>query len=516
MQPAAAFSMKDNWDKAFSVYNQLVAKYGEANVLAAAGKLKDIPKDSEGKIAGDPQNHTLAFLVPGAFEGFQSGHPGWPGRAFPRHLLRSALGGKTGDRARHRCGRRCRYAWYAAVRDHSFQRRARGWLCGILSLPRHAAIQLRQQFCRSDRQDYRGSGRCSELGPGRRRAHSECPATQGSGLREASANFRESQPAWLSGAMPATVDGPEYLAWKKFPPGTKVVLESRLLSEASPGTDQYTRTLISRITMHLDSVDDTGAIVTATSTDFPRNGPPRQSEPDQLIYPARKSPEQRDNTWTTTTGEETLVINGKKIATKWESVARANDPMTFTKMWRSNEVPGGLVHRLAQQHTEIGGKPYRTIREEIYAPIDGVMPVLGDATPPAQQSASPAPPGAPRNVTLPNRGAPNAAPQPPGTAPNVAPNVAPNAATNRLEFQRRLNADMNRITRARAGLAPYQTRGAPTSTVLPAAVTAAAARLNADAQAARLAISAGNDSSSERNLKALEDSLKVIEDFLAK
>jgi hypothetical protein len=75
---------------------------------------------------------------------------------------------------------------------------------------------------------------------------------------------------------------------------------------------------------------------------------------------------------------------------------------------------------------------------------------------------------------------------------------------------------MNRITRARAGLAPYRTRGAPTCTVLPAAVTAAAARLNADAQAARLAISAGNDSNSERNLKALKDSLKVIEDLLAK
>jgi hypothetical protein len=47
MQPAAAFNMKDNWQKAFSVYNQLVAKYGEANVWAAAGRLKDIPKDSE-------------------------------------------------------------------------------------------------------------------------------------------------------------------------------------------------------------------------------------------------------------------------------------------------------------------------------------------------------------------------------------------------------------------------------------------------------------------------------------
>ena len=59
MQPAAAFSMKNNWDKAYSVYTQLVAKYGEANVRAAAGRLKDTPKDSEGKIAGDSQSQPL-------------------------------------------------------------------------------------------------------------------------------------------------------------------------------------------------------------------------------------------------------------------------------------------------------------------------------------------------------------------------------------------------------------------------------------------------------------------------
>ena len=59
MQPAAAFNMKDNWQKAFSVYNQLVAKYGEANVREAAGRLKDLPKDSEGNIAGDPQSQPL-------------------------------------------------------------------------------------------------------------------------------------------------------------------------------------------------------------------------------------------------------------------------------------------------------------------------------------------------------------------------------------------------------------------------------------------------------------------------
>ena len=121
--------------------------------------------------------------------------------------------------------------------------------------------------------------------------------------------------------MPATVETPEYLAWKKFPAGTKAILETRLLQEVTPGTDQYKRTLISRITMHLDSVDEQKAIVTSTSTIFDRGGQPRASSPSQLVYPARQSvPGRQEDTRTKTAGEETVTINGRKIATKWESV----------------------------------------------------------------------------------------------------------------------------------------------------------------------------------------------------
>jgi hypothetical protein len=75
---------------------------------------------------------------------------------------------------------------------------------------------------------------------------------------------------------------------------------------------------------------------------------------------------------------------------------------------------------------------------------------------------------------------------------------------------------MSRYTRARIGLAQFQTRQASSGGVLPADVAAAAASLDADARAARLAISAGNDNITARNMNALEDSLEVIEDFLAK
>ena len=505
VQPAAAFSTQSEWQKAYSVYLQLKARYGEANVLAAAGRLKDTPKDAQGRIAGDPQSQPLRFwfqallkdsnaaIPDGQVAHFRASSydPRWLGKPV---VVRGTVAGVDVDTSG--------MPQYATIR---FKDSRPDGFVAFSPYPDMLQSSYGDNFAGLIGRTIEVQGDVQSFG-------------QGAGVRilsirqlkvldaaAASADFRESRPAWLTGGapVPATVDAPEYLAWKKFPPGTKAILESRLLSEVSPGTDRYTRTLISRITMQLDSVDEQRVIVTTTSTIFERNGQSHQSPPDRLIYPARRSPPGRqDDTWTTTTGQETLVINGRKIATKWESVARANDPMTFTKTWRSDDVPGGLVHQLAHEHTEIGGKPFRTIRESIYAPIDGVMPVLGDATPPAQGNGAPATPVMPQN-----RGV-SAATQPPGTVPN--------AASNRVEFLRRYNAALSRFTRARMGLAQFQTKQASSGAVLPADVAAAAGRLEAEARATRASIGAGNDSITERNLSALEDSLKVIEDFLAK
>lgn len=53
-EAAATFYTKAHWEGALSNYNQVVAKYGEANVLSAAGKLKDVPKGDNG-LRGDLQ-----------------------------------------------------------------------------------------------------------------------------------------------------------------------------------------------------------------------------------------------------------------------------------------------------------------------------------------------------------------------------------------------------------------------------------------------------------------------------
>jgi hypothetical protein len=72
---------------------------------------------------------------------------------------------------------------------------------------------------------------------------------------------------------------------------------------------------------------------------------------------------------------------------------------------------------------------------------------------------------------------------------------------------------MNRASRARIALAQYRSK--PGST-LPADVSAAAGRLDAQMRATRTAMGMRNDSLAEQNLSTLEDSVKAIENFLAK
>ena len=89
------------------------------------------------------------------------------------------------------------------------------------------------------------------------------------------------------------------------------------------------------------------------------------------------------------------MINGKRIPTRWECSTQADDPLTFTKTWTSDEVPGGLVRTQQQTHTQITGETYRDISQTLYAPIEGVEPQLGDGATPAPSAAgSPARPPA--------------------------------------------------------------------------------------------------------------------------
>ena len=498
----AGFNNKENWEKAYSVYTQLVAKYGEANVLAASGRLKFAPKSPQGTILGDQQAQPLRYW-------FQA-------------LLKDAKAVIPDGQVPHFRASSYDPRWVGKFVD------VRGTVSGVAvdssGSPRYATIYFKESrndgimgFCPySDMlQSTYGNDFAGLVGKPVEVVGDVNTWREGGGVRildlkqikvldgAAAADFKESRPDWLTGAAPApnTVDSPKYLAWKKFPPGTKVVYETRLLSETSPGTDLYTRSTISRITMSLDSIDEKRAVVTASSTIWGRGGQATQSAPNQLFYQAKESPPgPRDDQWVITTGEETLNINGKKIPTKWENIARARDPMEFTKTWRSDDVPGVLVLEHRQSHTDMGGKPFRTIAETIYAPIDGVMPVLGDGTPPATGAAGRA-------------ASPQTAAPPPAVTAAPGARAAPSPANVRGEFVRHYSDVMNRASRARIALAQYRSK--PGST-LPADVSAAAGRLDAQMRATRTAMGMRNDSLAEQNLSTLEDSVKAIENFLAK
>jgi hypothetical protein len=89
-------------------------------------------------------------------------------------------------------------------------------------------------------------------------------------------------------------------------------------------------------------------------------------------------------------GDETLTIAGKSIATHWEAVqaptARPDCGAAITTKWTSDDVPGGLVREVRDEtcrdpRTNVNGAILRSIRETLLesfqtsGPVDGVHPI---------------------------------------------------------------------------------------------------------------------------------------------
>jgi hypothetical protein len=200
------------------------------------------------------------------------------------------------------------------------------------------------------------------------------------------------------------------------------------------------------------------------------------------------------------------------------------DPQTFTKTWTSEDVPGGLVLTHQQEHTEIVGKEYRNITETILMPAENAEPELGS------WSAHQVTPGAPATqpVTA-GRNTPPAATAAPTTPVPPAPNqTAPSNSRRRpdlpvtqtpalspqAEFARHYNLVMTRAIRAKAGLAQRQRRQA--APALPDDIRAARDRLDTQLQAVMTAMRARDNAAAEQRLQDADQTVVVIEQFLAK
>ncbi|MFN8009721.1 MAG: hypothetical protein U0V70_22340, partial [Terriglobia bacterium] len=550
---------KEKWAEAFSIYEKLNAKYGEANVLAAAGRVKEAPLDSEGRLKGDPQYNRQTYWLdtllknpkaelPGAVPHFRASSydPRWLGKTVE---VRGTVSRVDMDQSGS--------PKYATIR---FKEAATGNITGFSP---HADM-LREMYG----QDFSGLvGKVVEV-------YGEVNPWRGGGgvriidrdqvkvldLSALGPDFKDSKPDWLTAAKPAETqaDNPQYLAWKKFPPGTTVTLVDRVLSEYEPGSNTYTRSKTGRTTLRLDLIDDKQAVLTVKSTVYQMNGRTSSSE-QQINYQAKQPPGQSGAAKPNESGQETLEINGKKIATHWEvtygilpGTFAQPDRNSFVKTWSSDDVPGGLVLKNNQEYREITGKPYRSITQTILETVENVEPVIGPApkqasagapaapsspaptsttgnqpraqtptstptpTPTTQAESktapatqAPAPPAQPAPPPKPKRGFgfPIPIPVPKGMPPDVAAQMGP-----ANEFK----ALMARVSPARSQLAQVQREKAASGTELPQDVRNARDRLDAELNAVSAAMLAGDNALFKKNLHTAEATLIVIEQFLAK
>jgi hypothetical protein len=565
-----AFNSKDQWDKAFNCYSQLVEKYGERNFVDAAKRLQGADRDSEGHLKADPDAKGLVFWFATLIKDPKATIPDARLPHFHASSYDSHWLGKTIE--------------------------VRGTVASVDlatgKFPPYATIHFKEargdaMFAYTPNSDMwqetygnnfeRLIGKAIEVwghvtewkeGAGveiiRRDQLKILDATA------ASANFTDSHPDWLNGSKPedSYVDSPKYLAWKKFPVGTTVSYQTRLLHEYQPGANLYTRTKISLDTFRLESIDEKRAVVMVDTTVWHRTGGASTSQ-TKLVYPAKESPGMNPPPPPNESGDEVLEISGKKFPAHWKSVwerhyttDRKPDPQTFTKTWTSDDVPSGIVLTHQQSHTNITDQEYRNITETILVPDASVEPELGSS------SARQITPGAPAaQPATPNRNAPasepvragqgkgaavgsTAAALPAGTAPPVGttanrsigtvataipvtpalgqivppisrrqppvPVTPTQALSPQAEFAKHYHVVTIRALRAKVGLAQRQQRQGAPSAELPEDVRAARDRLNAQQQAVFSAISARDNSLAEQRLNDMEETLKVIEQFLTK
>ena len=522
--------VKEKWANAFSVYNQVIAKYGEANVLAAAARLKEAPKDSEGRLKGDPKyGGSLSWFqtllkdpkaaLPGALPHFRASSydPRWLGKIVEVRGTVSRVDVEQTDSSpratiyfkESRVDGIMGYALYVDMLRSGYGDN----FAGLVGKP----VEI--------------SGQVDQWREGARIVIRDLSQVKVLDAATASADFREARPDWMTASMPGLVDSPKYFAWKKFQPGASATYVMRLLTESAPDTNQYARNKISRSTLRLVSIDDKRAVVSGGS--------------NELIYQAKEPPPKSPLPAPNESGDETLEISGKKIATHWQSVwghvpnsYTQLDPQKFIKTWSSDEVPGGLVLIHQQDHFEmVGGKTIRQITETILETAENVEPELGGRSSSSQQtSAAPtAQPAAPNRAAVPapqttsrpeTKAAPAIqAPPPPVPAAPPAPRrrfglpikLPPilSGQSSQAEFSRQYSSLMARASQAKSGLAQLE-RSQAGSGELPEDVRAARDRLDAQLQAVASAMGARDNGLAKQNLHAAENTLTVIEQFLGK
>ena len=143
----------------------------------------------------------------------------------------------------------------------------------------------------------------------------------------------------------AQVDNPDFLIWKGFSAGAKASYVTHSLVPERPGSTQLVPGPIQvRYTLTLKSIAPDQANVWLTETVFDRTGAAHPPHDTETAYPAKIQPPNVTPAAVSGSGQEILDIQGRKISTRWQSASPAGN-CGLTKIWTSDEVPGGLVRK---------------------------------------------------------------------------------------------------------------------------------------------------------------------------
>jgi len=203
---------------------------------------------------------------------------------------------------------------------------------------------------------------------------------------------------------------PEYLAWKNFAPGAKVVYAARYWHLTGPNKFMAGPiTALQAYQLQAINAESIRLWFSQAPTDrYGRPMPPNeweetiaaqhdpnddplanQSRSAQLltIFPSADNLAMgaQPNTGPIETGVDTIEINGTRIATQWESAQYEYDASVWPnfrncrlviKLWTSDAVPTGLVRKTEERTCPSGGTEHSRVMVETYLQsFEGVTPV---------------------------------------------------------------------------------------------------------------------------------------------
>jgi hypothetical protein len=210
----------------------------------------------------------------------------------------------------------------------------------------------------------------------------------------------------------ALVDHPDYLAWKNFAPGAKVVYAARYWTLADPN-NFLAGPITSLKAYQLRGINTESVRLWFSQAPTDRYGrpmPPNEWEEtitaqyDSNLDPLGNQSRSaklltifhqagnlamgvQPNPGPIESGEDTIEVNGARIATQWESATYEYDASVWptfkncrlvVKLWTSDAVPTGLVRKTEERTCPLGGDQLaRVMVETFLQSFEGFTPVAG-------------------------------------------------------------------------------------------------------------------------------------------